>query len=215
VEHDVLKCTVLDGELIKAKEDLASILVVHDAFCVEGMSVTNLNFSLRIQVAQRLCEKMQHKLISTIYIACKRFTEATPQGIKNVHTPTFVLCIKDKPFRTIKADGVVFVRDDQPAHNQRDDVVIKWKETSECTLDFHVGEDGFTLYLHHNDSLFPSGRSVSKCVSGISEFSMQSNGEWKFIKERGDRHRPNSAASAIQTLSFKSVCKTLWQDLIS
>ena len=206
--------TVIDGELVTAKEDGANILVVHDAFCVEGISVTNLKFSLRMQVAQRLCQKLQHRLASTTYVVCKPFFDATISNIKTMNTATFGLEVNKKPFRTIKADGVVFVDDSQPAHNQRDDVVVKWKETEECTLDFQVGDDGFSLFLHQNDCMFMAGRSCKRCTPGIiCEFSMLPNGEWQMIRERRDRRRPNSAASAVQTLSFKTVCKALWKEL--
>jgi hypothetical protein len=214
VEADLEKHTVIDGELVTAKEDGAKILVVHDAFCVEGMSVTNLKFSLRMQVAQRLCQNLQHKLLSTTYVVCKPFVEAVTSNIKTMNTTTFGLEVNKKLFRTIKADGVVFVNDGQPAHNQKDDVVVKWKETNECTLDFQVGSDGFSLYLHQNDCMFVAGRSCKRCAPGvICEFGMLPSGEWRMIRERKDRRRPNSAASAVQTLSFKTVCKALWKDL--
>lgn len=216
VDGEPCKCSVLDGELIRAKEDSASVLVVHDAFTVEGISVTNIRFSLRMQMAQRLCERLRHKLVSTVYVVCKRFLEATCTNIKDTLAPTFIIEADKKPFRTLQADGVVFVDDSQPAHNQKDDVVIKWKDAGECTLDLRVGEDGLTLYLHHNDSLFSAGRATTRCQPGvIGEFNMRPNGEWQLIRHRKDRSRPNSAASAIQTLSFKSASQILWQQLIS
>lgn len=214
VEQDLKGHTVLDGELVTAKEDGASILVVHDAFCVEGISVTNLNFLLRMQVAQRLCQKLKHTLVPTVFVVCKPFIDATSSNIHSTNVDTFVLFVDKRPFRSVKADGVVFVDNAQPAHNQKDDVVIKWKQINECTLDFHVGSDGFTLCLHHNDSLFAVGRASKKCPPGVvCEFSMQPNGEWALVRERRDRRRPNSAASAVQTLFFKGSCKALWQEL--
>jgi len=215
VQQTLDKMTVLDGELIHCNEDDTQILVVHDAFCVEGINVSNINFKMRLRMAMKVCEKLGHKLVSTIYVVCKVFRDAVPANIKDVRSQKFTIDIEGKPFRTINSDGVIFIDSNQPAHNQRDDVIVKWKADGECTLDFVVGGDGVTLFLHHNDNLFPCGRSVTREVPGVSEFNMRPNGEWVFVKQRPDRKKPNSASSAFQTMMFKTVCKVLWDDLVS
>lgn len=207
--------TVLDGEMMKS--DKGNHFVLHDGFLVEGVSITELAFNIRLKMAAKFCKNIQHKLTPNIAITTKTFLEATSENIRGVRNG----------LKQGVADGLIFVNIKHAAHNQKDDVVIKWKPRHECLVDFLVANDGVTLQLHNNDAFFVAGRMGSSengndddntplDLSGyVAEFKLNGEGEWVFVRKRLDRRLPNSASSAFQTMTFSNCCEQLYSLLIN
>lgn len=204
---------VFDAEIAQSVEepDGPQVLLLHDAFMVEGICVSEQPFSIRQRMGMKLCQRLGYRLSAKWRVAFKPFVrvaEASQVMMRAMMTEEapFAVSVDDKPFRSFPSDGAVFVHEDVHAHDQRSPNVAKCKPVSSCTVDFVLGDRG-SLLLHHLDDVI----QISSLGSGPSEHGAREGtivecriqkGEWHIVRVRRDRKMPNSFAAAFQTMAF-------------
>ena len=205
--------SVVDAEMVHSVEDPMGrkVFLLHDAFLVEGINVSEQPFDVRRRMGARLCSRLNHVLGDGWLIAFKPFervagTDADELRQAMCRDSSFDVSVDGRKLRRFAADGAVFMHDSVAAHDQRSPWVTKFKPPSRCTVDFAIGSDGRTLQLHHDDALFNAGSlpfDAQPLPRGtVVECAMGDTGEWRVVHVRSDRSKPNSAAAAFQTTVF-------------
>lgn len=217
---------VLDAEMVSAMEDPEGrrTLLLHDAFLVEGISVSEQPFDVRQRVGAKLCARLGNVLGDRWLIAFKPFervSDTAPETLRAAmcDNSSFDVTVGGRPLRRYRADGAVFLHNGVAAHDQRSPWVAKFKPPSRCTVDFVVGGDGRGLQLHHDDALFGAGvlpPDAPKHPPGtVVECAIGGGGDWEVVHVRHDRSKPNAAAAAFQTTVFVQAAPALVDTICS
>lgn len=124
------KDTLLDGELVKMKNDRI-IFVVHDAVMTRGEDLSNLSLNLRLEKARAV--------VRTIIKTAQAPFEVR---VKTMFDLRDVKSLPSLDAFEYETDGLVFTPVEEPIRMGTHETMFKWKPHDRITVDFELRRGG-------------------------------------------------------------------------
>lgn len=197
VPRECTKGTVLDGEIIKTKDN-TWIFLVYDCVVMCGMNVSTLTFDERMSHADTFIESYKKSNEDALLFIRKDYHDI--RDIKSF--------IERKP--NYDTDGLIFIPNEDPIRINTHPTYFKFKNGHENTVDFALKPDG-TLYLQQKGEL---KKTVNKAINIentnldldfsngpiIVECTFVRNKDWNIKMVRRDKNMPNSVYTHKKTM---------------
>ena len=168
--------TLLDGEL------LGNDFIVHDAICIQGEDVRQMNLVDRLKRVNSLARAIIP--IQKLRVSCKHMIPYT--DMKN-------LKLSDHN------DGVIFTPVNEPVRMGTHRTLFKWKPRDKITVDFHMDTHG-VIHIQNESKLMPVCRLESiPSAPCIVECSYDGT-KWVQEKIRTDKSHPNNKRTFDRTM---------------
>jgi hypothetical protein len=187
--------TVVDGELATNIVSGISSLLIFDAIVVNGVPVYNMPFSQRLGALDAALYTYQSHVNDPMMMRRKTFVAAASRSPETVHERLRLGAA------FWKTDGFVCMPEHGPVIFGRHDALFKIKTCH--SVDFHVGEDGTTLYVYDKQtrSLVPVGTSDSSLPpKSIAECVHVKNATWRPLGLRLDKQTGNDLVTYHRTM---------------
>jgi hypothetical protein len=187
VKIKIPKDSVLDGELVKLKNDKLTF-IIHDAVCIKGEDLKARPLADRLDAARQMTKKIIKTTSAPFEIRVKVMH---PYG-------TFI----DLGSFDYETDGLIFTPVHEPIRTGTHETMFKWKPRERITIDFEI-RNGRELFvqdrgvpckeaeLHLKTVDVPDG-SIVEC--GYGELG------WFVEKIRTDKNHANNRRTYFRTI---------------
>ena len=196
VKQHVQYGTVLDGELVKDKNEEKWYYVIFDAFAVNGKTIKDVrNHIARIDSVNKCIRD----------ITCIQFTMSVKMFFMFSDLKRALMYNVTLPYET---DGLILIPVNRKIFNGTDKRMYKWKKADNHTIDFLLR--GGQLYLHDKSELVKicnlsdsDAKKYKDMNDVIVECRLIDEGDvpgWEVVRVRQDKNRANSMMVYLSTI---------------
>lgn len=197
IPRECARGTVLDGEIIKTKDD-TWIFLVYDCVAMCGVDVSTLTFDERMSHADTFIDAYKKTHDDALVFVKKEYHNILDIRSFLQRTPNY------------DTDGLIFIPNDPPVKINTHPTYFKFKNGHENTVDFALKSDG-TMYLQQKGEL---KKTVNKVIDMdnpnidldfsngpiIVECAFVRNKDWTIKMVRSDKNMPNSLYTHKKTM---------------
>jgi hypothetical protein len=209
-KKEVFEGSIFDGELIKTNKGVWNFLI-HDCMVYNGTSFMEKNHRLRYAcIIDCIVKRYSYKETDCFCIKTKLFYKYGPELEKTWE--------HIKKTTENKIDGLIFTPIDHPIKFGRDNLLFKWKEPGNNTIDFVVKTVGKKInlyFLKKSLAIYKTFLPTDNNYKIIDEFLKENKEneslivEFKYTIEddlftpyriRSDKNKPNGELTVLNTI---------------
>jgi hypothetical protein len=133
VKIRIPKDTLLDGELVRLKNDKMAF-VVHDAVLVKGENIMNLTLDQRLEKARGVTKAIIKTATAPFEVRVKKMYRLFEESIPDLNSFDY------------ETDGIVMTPIEEPVRMGTHETMFKWKPRDRITIDFEL-KNGIELFV--------------------------------------------------------------------